>query len=236
MSAKDNWLANLRHIVDAMPAKSRREAYSMVAEASGLGVEYIYQLYEGKPRADGKARYPGNAAVAAIRKAFGAGKPENWIDLPPDAPLNRLKIQAEDEIIVNQFDTGGSMGTGLILRDQPGVIKKMVFNREWLGKNIKHFTHESNLCLVTGFGDSMRGMYNSGDPLIVDKGVNSVEFDGVYFFRVGDEGFIKRLQRVPGEGLIAISENKAYRDWTINGNMDFEVFGRVLRAWHSEDY
>jgi phage repressor protein C with HTH and peptisase S24 domain len=82
----------------------------------------------------------------------------------------------------------------------------------------------------------MRGMYNSGDPLIVDKGVTTVEFDGVYFFRVGDEGFIKRLQRVPGQGLIAISENKAYRDWTIDGKMDFEVFGRVLRAWHSEDY
>lgn len=160
-------------------------------------------------------------------------------DLPPataEQPLNRLKIQVEDEIIVNQFDTGGSMGHGVLLRDQPGLIKQMVFNREWLGKNIKHYSNESNLCLVTGFGDSMRGMYNSGDPLIVDKGVTSVEFDGVYFFRVGDEGFIKRLQRVPGEGLIAISENKAYRDWTISEKMDFEVFGRVLRAWHSEDY
>jgi hypothetical protein len=177
--------------------------------------------------------------VAKISKAFGKGKPDNWIDLPPstiEPPLNRLKLKVEDEIIVNQFETGGSMGRGLILRDQPGVIKQMVFNREWLGKNIKHFTNEANLCLVTGFGDSMRGMYNSGDPLIVDKGVNSVEFDGVYFFRVGDEGFIKRLQRVPGEGLIAISENKAYRDWTISEKMDFEVFGRVLRAWHSEDY
>jgi phage repressor protein C with HTH and peptisase S24 domain len=153
-----------------------------------------------------------------------------------EQPLNRLKIQIEDEIIVNQFDTGGAMGHGVLLRDQPGVIKQMVFNREWLGKNIKHFTNEANLCLVTGFGDSMRGMYNSGDPLIVDKGVTTVEFDGVYFFRVGDEGFIKRLQRVPGQGLIAISENKAYRDWTIDGKMDFEVFGRVLRAWHSEDY
>ena len=158
------------------------------------------------------------------------------VDSPPSAALNRLKIQVEDEIIVNQFDTGGAMGHGVLLRDQPGIIKQMVFNREWLGKNLKHYSNESNLCLVTGFGDSMRGMYNSGDPLIVDKGVTSVEFDGVYFFRVGDEGFIKRLQRVPGEGLIAISENKAYRDWTISEKMDFEVFGRVLRAWHSEDY
>ena len=83
MSAKDNWLANLRHIVDMMPAKTKREAYQMVAEASGLGVEYIYQLYEGKPRADGKPRYPGNTTIAALRKAFGEGKPENWIDLPP---------------------------------------------------------------------------------------------------------------------------------------------------------
>jgi phage repressor protein C with HTH and peptisase S24 domain len=165
--------------------------------------------------------------------------PRGWLDDevdPPEQVTSRLKTADLDEIVVDQYDTGGSMGRGVILRDQPGVIKKMVFNREWLGKNLKHYSSESNLCLVTGFGDSMRGMFNPGDPLIVDKGVNSVEFDGVYYFRVGDEGFIKRLQRVPGEGLIAISENKAYRDWTINGNMDFEVFGRVLRAWHSEDY
>lgn len=71
---------------------------------------------------------------------------------------------------------------------------------------------------------------------LFEEAVKTVEFDAVYFFRVGNEGFIKRLQRVPGKGLLAISENPAYRDWVIDETMDLEVFGRVLKVWRSEDF
>ena len=128
------------------------------------------------------------------------------------------------------------MGAGLELRDQPGIIQSWNVNREWLQKNVRSFSAANNLCIVTGFGDSMRPMFNPGDPLIVDTGVKSVDFDAIYFFRVGSEGFIKRLQRVPGQGLLAISENRAYRDWVIDSTMSFEVFGRVLKVWRSEEF
>lgn len=92
-----------------------------------------------------------------------------------------------------------------------------------------------HLRIVTGFGDSMKGMFNSGDPLLVDSGVTSVKYDGAYFFRVNDEGFIKRLQHVHGNGIIVISSNKEYRDWTITDDMEFEVFGRVLKVWNGSE-
>jgi len=82
----------------------------------------------------------------------------------------------------------------------------------------------------------MRGIFRSGDPLIVDTGINALEGDAVYFFRVGNEGFIKTLQRVPGIGIRVISENKKYETWTILENMDFEVIGRVLKTWESKDF
>ena len=50
-----------------------------------------------------------------------------------------------------------------------------------------------NLAIVTGFGPSMRPMFNPGDPLLVDTGVKVIDHEGVYFFRVGDEGFIKLI-------------------------------------------
>ena len=102
--------------------------------------------------------------------------------------------------------------------------------------NVKHHTSNSNLCIVTGFGDSMLGMYNPGDPLLVDKGVTSCDFDGVYFFSVGDEGFIKRLQRIPGQGILVISQNISYRDWTIKPEMDFQVLAKVLKVWESKQF
>jgi phage repressor protein C with HTH and peptisase S24 domain len=138
-------------------------------------------------------------------------------------------------VLIQQYDAGGSMGGGIDLPDQPGIIQNLKVSREWLESNVRNCTSAKNLCIVTGFGDSMRPLFNPGDPLLLDRGVMGVEVDAVYFFRIGREGFIKRLQRVPGNGLIAISENKAYKEWTITKDMDFEVFGRILKAWKSED-
>lgn len=172
-------------------------------------------------------------------------KPEGWFDREHPQDVDSIVLtelphsggsSATPELVIRQYDTGGSMGRGLILRDQPGVITSWHVSREWIQKNVHNVTAPNNLAIVTGFGDSMKPMYNPGDPLLVDTGVKTVEFDGVYFFRIGDEGFIKRLQRVPGEGLVAISENKAYKDWTIRDGMDFEVFARVVKVWRGDDY
>lgn len=141
-----------------------------------------------------------------------------------------------DNLVLHHYETGGSMGRGIVLKDQPGSINSWNVSREWLQKNVPHCTNPRNLAIVTGFGDSMRPLYNPGDPLLIDTGVKSVEFEGIYFFRVENEGFVKRIQRVPGEGLIAISDNKAYRDWVIKPGLDFEVFGRVIKVWRSDDF
>lgn len=153
------------------------------------------------------------------------------------------KVISTSHVVTNattrilQYDTGGTMGThGLVLRDQPGVIRGWDVSDEWINKNVPNCTAINNLAIVTGFGDSMKPIYNPGDPLLVDRGVKQVDFDGVYFFRIGEEGFIKRLQRIPGRGIVAISENKAYQDWTITADMDFEVLGRILKAWTGENY
>lgn len=161
-----------------------------------------------------------------------------WFDAASPSVLHALPPvnQRSTELTIKQFDTGGSMGRGVVLRDQPGVIRSWQVTPEWIQKNVRGYSSTQNLCIVTGFGDSMRPMFNPGDPLLVDTGVRSIEFDAIYFFRVGEEGFLKRLQRIPGEGVVAISENKAYREWTIKDEMQFEVYGRVLKVWRGEDF
>lgn len=144
------------------------------------------------------------------------------------------------DIAIHQYDAAGSMGHGLDLPDQPGVIQTLRVSKEWLTKNVRAFSASKNLCVVTGFGDSMQPMYNPGDPLLVDLGVTSVDFDAVYFFRVENLGYVKRLQRIPTEnGLVirAISENKdAYDPFDITKKMDFQVIGRVLKVWRSQEF
>lgn len=143
-----------------------------------------------------------------------------------------------NDLVIPQYDAGGSMGNGLILEErQPGIIKSWHVDREWIRHNVPHYTSAENLCIVTGFGPSMRPKYNPGDPLLLDRGVNIVETEGIYFFRVSNHGFIKQLQRIPTEdGMIirAKSLNKDYDPFDITAKMDFEVFGKVLTVWRSE--
>jgi hypothetical protein len=168
-----------------------------------------------------------------------AALPPGWLDELDDGVVLPPAPTPSDtsELVIPEYDTGGAMGAvGLLLRDQPGMIRSWHVSPEWISKNVHSITSPGNLAIVTGFGDSMRPLYNPGDPLLVDRGVTSVEFDGVYFFRIGNEGFVKRLQRIPGVGLRAISENKAYESWDIKPEMDFEVFARVVKIWRGEDY
>lgn len=86
----------------------------------------------------------------------------------------------------------------------------------------------------------MKPLFNPGDPLLIDTGRTRADVDGIYFFRVGEEGFIKRLQRIPtaSNGMIlrAKSENSKYDSFDIVKGMDFEVFGWVVKAWRGEDF
>lgn len=146
-------------------------------------------------------------------------------------------VEDHGELVISQYhDVRASMGGGLLLRGETGQITGWKVNHNWLIKNVPSNTGNKNLAIVTGFGDSMRGMFNSGDPLLVDAGVKRLDYDGVYFFRIGDEGFIKTLQRIPNEGIRVISENKKYESWTITQDMDFEIFARVLKVWKSEEF
>lgn len=166
----------------------------------------------------------------------GIGSPKGQsaavISLASESALHK---KGKTVAIKQYLEAGGAMGNGLILRDMPGEIQAWNVSPEWVNKNIKNHTGIQNLCIVTGFGNSMQPLFNPGDPLIVDTGIKVVDADATYFFRVGNEGFIKILQRIPGEGIRVISKNKDYETWTIKPDMDFEVFGQVLKAWCGTD-
>lgn len=231
---KDIRIARLKQF----QADKRAFALADLGQLIGRKVNQVSDLINGR------ASF-GEKVARSIEEA--AGLPLGWLD-DPENELQVLDLEATPrgstpfarqpvrDTLIPQYKAGGAMGTGLLLRDQPGHITSWRVTTEWIQKNVHNVTSPQNLAIVTGFGDSMKPMYNPGDPLLVDTGVNVVEFDGVYFFRIGEEGFIKRLQRVPGEGLVAISENKSYRDWTIRDGMDFEVFARVVKVWRGDDY
>lgn len=239
--------ARLKAIYQSKKAKLGLTQISLAAECGWESQGTVSQYLNGKIPLNLEAALKFSkhlqSEVSEFSPSLANALPRNSAGTTPTS-IGAMKLatahsptMGNNVVVIRHYDTGGAMGDGgVILRDQPGLIESWTVTPEWIQKNIKNCSAAANLCVVTGFGDSMRPLYEPGDPLIVDTGVKQVDFDGIYFFRVGNEGFIKRLQRIPGEGLVAISENKAYREWTIREGMDFEVFGRIVKAWRSEDY
>jgi len=209
---------------------------------------YVNRLFypEGKPG----AKRIGLEIIDACNKAFNL--PRGFWDMEPNEAFSPDGTEirsipdapsAPDDVTIVQYDTGGGMGRShVILADQPGVIRKWNVNHQWLKQNVKGYTSVDNLRIVTGFGHSMKPMFNPGDPLLVDVGVKKVEQEGVFFFRIGEDGFIKTIQRIPQPGggriLRAKSRNSdEFDDFDIDEQtMDFHVLAKILTVWRSEQF
>lgn len=231
------------------------------AKKIGMSLAQFSNLRDGaKDSQTGKAR--GMRKETARRIEEAVGKPSGWLDQVHDQEGNEPQATTVNiasspyeapsdsgegrDLIITQYDVGGAMGNGgkLILEaEQPGVIKSWRVDQDWLRLNVPTYTSVGNLCIVTGFGPSMKPIFNPGDPLLMDRGVNHVDHEGIYFFRIGDEGFIKIIQRVPnfdkpGFVLRIISKNKDdFPPYDISSkHPDFHVIGKILTVWRSEQY
>lgn len=223
----------------------RKHSLSLVAHVTGKPARQLSDMIAGRKSFGEKVARD----IEEGWKKWDPRLPDGWLSVPStdddkeETPVHKSNVvqmkRTPEEILIPHFDAGGAMGHGLELRDQPGIIQSWRVNPEWLERNVRAHSSAKNLCIVTGFGDSMQPLFNPGDPLLVDIGVKSVEFDSIYFFRIGNDGYVKRLQRIPTErGLVirARSENReAYDPFDITESMDFEVLGRVLKVWRSHD-
>lgn len=129
----------------------------------------------------------------------------------------------------------GSMGEGTDIIDGE-AIDWVTLSLDWATAKHVYVTRPENLALIEGRGNSMEGIFNHGDILIVDRGVKEVKIDAVYAFRFEDKIWIKTLQRMPGNALKAISNNKTYEPFTIDeeNGASFEVLGKVVWVWNGK--
>ncbi len=72
----------------------------------------------------------------------------------------------------------------------------------------------------------------SGDPVLVDIGVVSVESDAIYFFQMRGQLHIKRIQR-DLDGLTIISDNDKYQSIRVPADReeDLTIMAQVIYWW-----
>jgi phage repressor protein C with HTH and peptisase S24 domain len=109
------------------------------------------------------------------------------------------------------------------------ILTHLAFTRYSLRKK---GLEPSNLSAVQVDGDSMEGLLNDGDTVMVDHSRNTLEGEAVYVICLDDHLYAKRLQKQFDGAVQIISENKAYRDMVVPRDRlaDLQIIGRVVWA------
>ncbi|UTH76031.1 helix-turn-helix transcriptional regulator [Chromobacterium sp. IIBBL 290-4] len=104
----------------------------------------------------------------------------------------------------------------------------MAFRRYWV-KNYLNAS-PSDLVVISVKGDSMSGVLEDRDTILVNTAESSPG-EGLFVIRIGDDIFVKQLQRLPGGAVQVKSANPLYESFTVDLGRsagEFEVIGRVV--------
>lgn len=152
------------------------------------------------------------------------------------APLAQKIKSYRNLVHVPRYDVEGSMGPGSEPPDMNMVVEHMSLDANWVRQNLT-FTNLDNLKLISGRGDSMAPTIRSGDAVLVDAGVTTVEDDAIYFFLMRGKLQIKRIQRGL-DGLTIISDNGQYPPIEVPGERedDIKILAQIIYWWTGRSF
>lgn len=133
------------------------------------------------------------------------------------------------------LDVAPSMGRGTAWPDQEAIVDQLRLSRNWVRGNLG-VASAVTLSAICAYGDSMVPTFNSGDILIVDRGISDLRLDAVYVLTFHADLYIKRIQRRPDGSVAIISDNRVYDPIIVPAKEKdtVKVLGRVLWAWNGK--
>lgn len=141
------------------------------------------------------------------------------------------EIEEDGMVTLKLFDVAASCGVGVINPEYPELLKSIkmpvssineLFNRKSM----------SGIEIISPDGDSMEPTIPKKSVAFVDTSCTEFVGDGVYIFVYGGACYMKRLQRIPINKFIAISDNKNYKEFEIplNEGCDFRIVAKLVKA------
>lgn len=213
------------------------------AEQHDLDASYLSQILNGHRGMGEKAArkmeikigLPDGTLVNPSQEGLGAegntnqGKESNVI-AADFSSKGKLK---DGELSIPQYNVRGALGHGQVPADYIETIRHVTVHESLLSGRGISFSKAENLAIITGFGQSMEGTINDGDPLIVDRGINQFIGDGIYVLTWDGLLYVKRLQKHSPTHFDMISDNPRHKDQTIN-IADVTIHARVLLVWNAK--
>ncbi len=103
----------------------------------------------------------------------------------------------------------------------------LAFCKDFISQHIS--TSVQSLSVITVKGNSMEGLLNNGDLILVNH-ARIDPADGLYVFKIGSDLFVKLIQRLPNKKLLVKSTSPKYEPFEIdlnNEDADIAIIGRV---------
>ena len=132
-------------------------------------------------------------------------------------------VNVDDFVFIPYYDVRLSAGTGVWVDDEQPV-NTLAFRAEWLQTFVT--SQFDRLSVVKVSGDSMEALLKDGDTILIDHTQNEVR-DGLYALRIGNEVFVKHIQRLPHK-LQIISANPTYPPFELSADDDYAIIGKVV--------
>lgn len=215
------------------------DAYKAVAAASGLGYDYVYQIYKDKPAH--KPKQPSVEAISGLARRYSDDDEFSEIFAGLPGYIARLETESKSDFLpgfeklsIPLLAQAGSMGPGTDLMHEEVVVGRLTVSPQWVARVVKP-TKADNLRFIHGYGDSMEPTFADGDILLVDLGLHDPKVDGVYVLEANDRIYIKRVrQRLDGQYEISSDNPTVKTVDVLNGEHQVKVHGKVVWAWNGK--
>lgn len=203
------------------------ESRKQAAYTAGVGLSSLHRWTreEGVPAFDSLARLAMAKGVSLDWVATGQG--EMFGGSEP-LQVEALEQETDDYAYIPLYDARCSAGSGA-WNERSRVLVELSFTRYSLRK--KGLTPADLACLRVD-GDSMLGLLDDGDTVMIDQSRNTLEGEGVYVVLLDDHLYAKRLQRQFDGSVLIISHNKEYQPMTVPKDRlaELQIIGRVVWA------
>lgn len=205
---------NIQYIIQELTGLLKKKiTYSDIATALNVTRQYANQI---------KDKDLSKKQIQAIDNHFGS----NFTN------VNSLNTTNEEECITIPVlgDVKASLGYGVTVYNEQktasySISKKLIYD---LGINNEQTE------IIFAQGDSMMPTIEGGDSLLVDHSRKDIYDGKIYCVRIEGQLYAKRLQKIPPDKVLVVSDNPKYRSFEINLakeiDFDFTIIGEI-RWW-----
>lgn len=213
--------------------KERKLSQAQLAELAGVAQPDISKIERGETlKPTGLLALARALRVNAYWLDVGDGE---WETPNTTQHVKSFETPGGEPIRVPVLTVKASMGAGEMRHIEDVIVGELSLSPQWINESLKQISRPDNLRFIHGYGDSMSPTFTSGDVLLVDAGVRTVDVDGIFVLQAQDRLFIKRVRQRLDGGFEISSDNPTVKTVdTLEGGHNVEVLGRVVWVWNGK--